>query len=117
LNPREFLEAYRVFLNESLVDPCLSNNYVQNSIEQRNVGPETWSEVDIGFLRSRRPTGVNNNKLRGIRASPPVENAHPEDGIGAGDVMTHVYDAIGLVDIEIAARLPIASKGLLEGSR
>ena len=113
----ELFEADRVFLNEPLVDPSLSDNHVQDSVEQRNVGPETWREVDIGFLCSRRLAGINHNQLRGIRAPPPVENAHPKDGVGAGDIVADVYDAFRLVDIEIAAGLPIGSKGLLEGCR
>ena len=35
--------------------------HVQDRVEQRNVGPETWGKMDVGFHSSWRLAGVNYN--------------------------------------------------------
>jgi hypothetical protein len=43
----------------------------------------------------------------------PVEEPHPLDGLGLGDVVAEQGDHVGMVDVVIAAGLPVAAEGLL----
>src|SRR5215212_4161459 len=71
--------------------------------------------MKIGFARGGSFPRIDGYQLWRVRTAAAIEYAHPQHGVGFGDVVPDVQDAIRFVDIVVGARLPVAAECFLEG--
>ena len=110
----ERLEADRVRVDERFVGvPALDQQVVQ-SVKYGGIGANPQHQVNIGLLRRRRPSWIDDDHLRWVRAAAAVENAHPQHRIGVRHVVADMEKTVRDIDIVVTAGLSVTAEGLLQ---
>ena len=66
--------------------------------------------MDIGRLSSLGQPGVDDDKTRPIGTVQAVEHAHPEHGLGLGDIDPDEEERVAMFDVAIRPRLSVRAK-------
>jgi hypothetical protein len=90
---------------------------MQDAIEQGDIGPEPWGEVDVGGRGGRRRPWVDDDQFRRLRPGEPVEDPHPEHRLVLGEVAADEEQAVGGVEVGVRARLAVGAERFPEGLR
>ena len=114
---RQLVETDGVFSQKVSVDTAVADEQMQDAIEERDIRADPWRDMNVGLLRSRRCARIDDDQFRRIGTATPIEHAHPQNGVGAGRVVTDMEDAVRLVDVEVTARLPVRSERFLQRGR
>jgi hypothetical protein len=103
-----------VLVDPAAVDPPISDQLVQQGVEERDVRAVADREVHIGVLRRNRRPGIDDHELRRMLALEPVEDPHPEHGLGLGDVVADEKQRVAALHVDVRGGLAVGGEGLLE---
>ena len=112
---RQHAVADRVLVDEGPVHMAAVDQEMLQAVEQSQVCAELRSQMKIGLLGGWGLTGIDHDELGRVRSCPSIEDAHPEHGVGRGNVVADMKNAVSHVDIFIGAGLAVRAEGLLQG--
>jgi len=106
-----------VLLEPRPVDPAVLDQLVEERVQEREVRPVPEGDVDVRLPRGRRRARIDDHEPRAIGRAEPIEHAHPEHGLGLGDVVSDEEEGVAAVDVRVRGRLTVAGERLLQRLR
>jgi hypothetical protein len=106
-----------VLAHPGAIDPSAPQQLALQPVHQREVRARARRQVDVGLARDRRLARVDAEHPRRIGTAPAVEDPHPQDGLGLGDVVAVERDRVAVVDVGVGAGLPVRAEGGLQRGR
>jgi len=117
----QLVHADRVRQHPVVLDPAVLEQLARQTVHQGQVGADSRRQVNPagapGLLRHGGEPWVHADQPRRRLAAGPVQDAHPQDGLGFGHVVAEQEDCVAVLDVGVRAWLAVGAEGLLEGGR
>ena len=111
----QLLNVHRVLVDVLLIDPSIDEQFAHQSMHQRQVRSRPDWQMHLRLTCHFRETRIHAHDPRLVRARDPVKNPHPQDGLAFGHVVAEQEHGVALVDVDVAAGLPVGTEALLHG--
>ena len=98
---------------KSRVDPAFPQHDVQHAVEQHHVGAGLDLQEQVGQLAAVGAPRVGDDDLQRRIGPPGVLDAPEQHRMGEGRIGADDEDAVGVVDVLVAARRRIGAQRLL----
>ena len=112
--PGQRVVAHRVRVHVVAVHGAGLDELMDERVHQRHVGAGQRRQVEGGVRGHRGPSRVHAQDRGWVGTGQPVEDPHPQDALRLGHVVAVQGDHVGVVDVGVRARLPVAAEGGLE---
>ena len=71
----QLVEALGVLIDEIMINPVVTDQLLQQSVDQREVGPRLWRQVNLGCLGDFGQAWVDRDQVRRRGAGESIKNA------------------------------------------
>ncbi len=109
-HPTQVVETDCVRVDVVVVDPIVGDYFVQQPVHQRDVRAGQRCQMDGGMPGHRRRPRIDADDGRRVGTRESVEDAHPRDALGLGDVVPEQRDGVGMVEVGVGAGLTVAGE-------
>jgi hypothetical protein len=103
----QLVEADGVRGDVVVVDPVVDQQLADESVHQGEVRARAYGEVHLRLARDLGQSWVDARDERRVEAGEPVEHPRPQHGLRLGHIVTEEEDRVTLVNVGVAAGLPV----------
>ena len=116
-HPAQVVETDCVRVDVVVVDPIVGDDLAEQPVHQRDVRTGQRRQMNGRMPGHRRRPRIDADDGRRMWTRESVEDAHPRDALGLGDVVTEQRDGVGMVEVGVGPGLTVAGERGLQRFR